>query len=211
MNNADSIDGLCRVLLIEDDAHDAELVRKHLKATTTFRFQLEAMDNLGEACSKLTEHEYDAVLLDLNLPDSRGLDSVDHVRSIWTTGPIIVLTDLDEDCLGMDAIRHGVQDFLCKDGLTGRLLARTIRYALERHEMMYWLKASRLSKDQMMVDFCETLGEPLSKLQHVLGNLNSIPGQHLLAENLTETAKRHAEELRQLINEVATVPATARA
>src|SRR5882762_10228937 len=72
------------------------------------------------------------VLIDLSLPDSQGLETVDHVLAHSPTLPVIILTGVKEDELGLEAIRRGAQDYLIKGQLTGLLMARTIRYGIER-------------------------------------------------------------------------------
>ncbi len=153
-----------KILLIEDDLVDVELVSRLLGQIRSPRFVVENAQYLKQAVRQLAEGAFDAVLLDLNLPDSCGLDSIDHVLSVWESGPIIVLTGVDEDCLGIDAMRHGAQDYLVKEGLSANLLSRAIRYAVERHYLVNYLETMKQANEQQLPDFCHTLRDPLSQM-----------------------------------------------
>jgi len=203
MDSDDDFDREYKILLVEDDLLDAQLVCRHLEPMRRPRFQVEVASTLREACERLVHASFDTVLLDLHLPDSVGLETVDDLKTVWSSGPIIVLTGLDEDCLGVDAIRHGVQDYLSKDGLSANLLSRAIRYAVERSSMDYWLQASKQSQDYLLIDFCDKLREPLSKLLYAASDLyekGPLPPQ---AAAPVETVKDCAIHLTELIDQAA--------
>ena len=115
------------ILVVEDDLVDVELVRRQLGQLRRPRFKVENAQYLKDAMEMLEQESFDAVLLDLNLPDSCSLESVHQVKAAWSSGPVIVLTGLDEECLGIDAIRHGAEDYLSKDGLSAALLSCSLR------------------------------------------------------------------------------------
>lgn len=121
------------VLLVDDDELDRKLVKLILiKASALIRFNVETAPNISEAVAKLTSSSFNVVLLDLNLPDSRGVETVQKVFGVTPNIPIVVLTGFDDEEAGLDAIRNGAQDYLVKgDGLEYTLV-RTIRYAIER-------------------------------------------------------------------------------
>lgn len=121
-----------KVLLVEDNPGDARLLREALAETARGRFDLTHVDRLGEALLRLEEGRFDIILLDLSLPDAQGLDTV-----VWAHGqvphlPIVVLTGLENEELAAEALRQGAQDYLVKGKVDGNLLARSIRYAIER-------------------------------------------------------------------------------
>jgi signal transduction histidine kinase len=122
-----------RVLLVDDDELDRKLVKLILiKAAALIRFDIETAQNMSEAVARLTSSSFNVVLLDLNLPDSRGVETVQRVFEVAPNIPIVVLTGLDDEDAGLDAIRSGAEDYLVKgDGLEYTLI-RTIRYAIER-------------------------------------------------------------------------------
>jgi len=164
MGDSNESDAQYSLLLIEDDLVDVELVSRYLNQVRSPRFVVENTQHLQKAIHLLTENTYDAVLLDLNLRDSCGLETIDLVMSVWENGPIIVLTGMDEDCLGVDAMRHGAQDYLVKSGLSANLLSRSIRYAIERHYLINYLDSMKQANEQLLPDFCKMLRDPMSEL-----------------------------------------------
>lgn len=126
-------DTLVNVLLVDDDELDRKLVKLVLiKAASLIQFNVETAQNINEAIAKLTGSNFNIILLDLNLPDSRGTETVQKVFEAAPDVPIVVLTGLDDEDAGLDAIRSGAEDYLVKgDGLEYTLI-RTIRYAIER-------------------------------------------------------------------------------
>ncbi len=100
------------------------------------RFEVTHVESMAEAVRRLQNGDFDAVLLDLSLPDSRGLATVEQATALGARLPIIVLTGLNDEALATEAVRKGAQDFLLKDQrLDGPTLARTIRYAIERKRL----------------------------------------------------------------------------
>ena len=121
-----------KILLVEDNPGDARLIQEMLNESRTARFELAHKKYLDEALKCLEEAPFDVVLLDLSLPDSQGLETVVRTLSSAPTLPIIVLTGLDDDTLGVQSVEKGAQDYLVKGHLNERLLVRAIMYALER-------------------------------------------------------------------------------
>ena len=124
---------LMKTLLIEDDETDARMVQIALaRHGGSARFQLTVTDTLAAGLGALEASEYDAVLVDLNLPDASGSQSVDAILNLRRTTPIIVLSGNDDDEFAISMIAAGAQDFLVKGGDGLRLLPRALRYAVER-------------------------------------------------------------------------------
>lgn len=130
------------VLLIEDNEDDADLIREALSSRSSHSIALEWADRLETGFSKLAGGPIDAVLLDLSLPDSHGLETLDRVRTRVQDAPVIVLTGLDDDRVAEEALRHGAQDYLVKGRWDGDLLRRAIRYAMGRHQVEQALRKS---------------------------------------------------------------------
>ena len=124
------------VLLVEDNPDDADLLRETLAESRGERVALVAVETLAEGLAHLDAAPVDLLLLDLSLPDSQGLATVtralDHARRV----PIIVLTGLEDDGLGVQAIHAGAQDYLAKGQVDGTLLRRSMHYAVERHRLL---------------------------------------------------------------------------
>jgi PAS domain S-box-containing protein len=123
-----------QVLLIEDNPGDARLIREMLHEGDPDHFQLAHVDRLSAGLDRLAAGDLDLVLLDLNLPDSQGLDTLARVQAAAPGAAIVVLTGLDDDALALKAIQQGAQDYLPKGQLDRRLLLRALRYALERKD-----------------------------------------------------------------------------
>jgi len=121
-----------QVLLVEDSLVDAELVRAHLGTQRLPLFVIEAVGSVAEAATRLHAEPPHIVLLDLNLPDSQGLDTLYAVKANAGDLPIIVLTHADDAEMAVRAVEKGAQDYLYKTDLRGDLLARSIHYAITR-------------------------------------------------------------------------------
>lgn len=125
-----------RVLLIEDNPDDADLLRELLAESRGDRVALAVAETLGEGVAFLDRAPVDLLLLDLSLPDSRGLETVTRAFARAPRVPIIVLTGLDDEALGVQAIHAGAQDYLAKGQVDGALLRRSMHYAIERHQLL---------------------------------------------------------------------------
>jgi DNA-binding response OmpR family regulator len=123
-----------RALLIDDDPGYAALVQRSLKplSSSCHRIDLERTATLQEGMDRLGKGGVDVLLLDLKLPDSQGIDTVVRVRECDSEIPIVVLTATGEEEAALRALRAGAQDYLVKTELTGSLLSRVTRYAIER-------------------------------------------------------------------------------
>lgn len=135
---------LTRILLIEDNPADARLIQEYLTEQSwpnieTDEPTVEHVDRLSSARDALTD-EIDVVLLDLGLPDSSGVDTLDAVLGVGITAPVVVMTGLDDERVGVDAVEHGAQDYLVKDDVTPRLLQQTLRYAIRREQQQQQLR-----------------------------------------------------------------------
>jgi PAS domain S-box-containing protein len=118
-----------KVLLVEDEPGDARLLRDHLRGGA---FHVVHVERLAAAREHLAAGGIDVVLLDLSLPDSRGLETVSRALEAAPEVPIIVLTGLADEALAAEVVHRGAQDYLLKGEIDERLLARAIRYARER-------------------------------------------------------------------------------
>src|SRR5437764_4694785 len=120
------------VLLVEDNPADARLVREMLKAVRP-SLALTHVTRLDDALEHLRTHGFSAVLLDLTLPDSEGMDTLVRARDQAPQTPIVVLTGMADEDRAAKAVREGAQDYLIKGQVDGPLLYQSIRYAVERH------------------------------------------------------------------------------
>lgn len=126
------LDQRIRVLLIEDDAGDALLVREMLAEIKSQTFVLTHSDRVGKAMQQLATVEFDVILLDLSLPDGQGLDLVKQVRQAAPETPVVVMSGLRDEELALRIVQEGVQDYCVKGQVNSFLLGRSLRYAIER-------------------------------------------------------------------------------
>ena len=124
-----------KVLLIEDNLAEARLLNEVLKGATRQEFQLIHEKRLRDALNKLEDQIFDIILLDLTLPDSQGLDSLSPIIVKNPHVPIVVLTNMNDEELALEAVRKGAQDYLVKRHITLDILVRSICYGIERKQM----------------------------------------------------------------------------
>jgi signal transduction histidine kinase len=157
-----------KILLIEDNSGDARLLREKLAEVTDTVFDLEWIDRLSAGLERLGQGSIEAVLLDLSLPDSQGLDTLLRTHRQAPEVPIIVMTGLDDEALGAKAVHEGAQDYLVKGQTDGQTLVRAIRYAIERHQMLVRLEQTQKQqlemKDQFLSHVSHELRTPLNTL-----------------------------------------------
>jgi signal transduction histidine kinase len=129
-----------RVLLIEDNPADARRIELMLDeeqrlGSGTGQFELVHVGRLSTAIERLAQALFDVVLVDLSLPDSQGIETVLQVRATVPDLPVVVLTGLDDEAIGIRAVQEGAQDYLLKGEINRHLLVRAVRYAVERHRL----------------------------------------------------------------------------
>lgn len=126
-------ESVTKILLVEDNPADVRLVEETLASQSIARFKVVHVDRLGAARERLSAERFDAVLLDMSLPDSRGMDTLSRMRRQTASVPIVVLSGLADETVAMKAVREGAQDYLVKGNTDGDALARCICFAIERH------------------------------------------------------------------------------
>lgn len=134
-----------RLLHVEDTATHVALVAAYVEppsAAAAISYEVETASTLGAALRRLAlAPPVDVVLLDLVLPDARGLEALDRVVAAAPRVPVVVLTGADEDeDLGAAAVARGAQDFVGKADLTPGMLRRVLRYAVDRQRMLQQLE-----------------------------------------------------------------------
>ena len=130
--NTDDDQGPLRLLLIEDNRVDACVIRECLASAGGVVVELEHAACLSDGLSRLKAERFHAVILDLNLPDSRGVRTVVRTHRCAPTVPIVALTGTEEKEAALLVVRAGAEDYLCKSELQPKLLLRAVRYAIER-------------------------------------------------------------------------------
>jgi signal transduction histidine kinase len=195
------------VLLIEDNPGDADLVRLRLVESKS-DVDISCVDRLADGLQAMTTSKPSVVLLDLNLPDSRGAETFRKVLSKVPDVPVVVLSGQDDEELAVKAVHQGVQDYLVKGAFDSKQLSRALRYAVERQGLLTSLDISRKQqlqfKDQFLSHVSHELRTPLTCIhQFVTILLDGLAGPVLpeQKEHL-ETVLRSVNQLRSMIGDL---------
>jgi signal transduction histidine kinase len=169
-----------RVLLIEDNPGDADLVRMRLVEGKR-PAKVECVQRLSEALASLAKEMPSLVLLDLNLPDSHGAETFRKILEIAPDVPVVVLSGQDDEALAVKAVHQGVQDYLIKSDISSKHLERAMRYAVERQGLLRSLEISRKQqldfKNQFLSHVSHELRTPLTCIhQYVTLMLDGLAG-----------------------------------
>lgn len=142
------MNGDITVLQVDDDEIDVRLAKRALsKSTRSAKFTFESAGTLAEAIEQLHSRTYDIILLDLGLPDSSGIETVQKVTQVNPNIPIVVLTGLEDEETGLKAIQNGAADYLVKGPAMENSLVKTVIYAIERKKA-----AEKLHESQQMLE-----------------------------------------------------------
>jgi signal transduction histidine kinase len=138
------------VLVLEDNPGDARLLDAALSGEVLVDLHLTVAPRLSDGLHLLASREFDAVLLDLNLPDSRGMETFERLRAAVPEVPLIVYSGVDDHQIARWALRGGAQDYVVKGPGIGPLLARAVHFAVERRRVRaeLELRAARLEKNR---------------------------------------------------------------
>ena len=137
---------LLKVLLVDDEATDRIPVERILRTCSSpAEFVVESAVCLSEAIKNLTEKQFDVVLLDLELPDSSGIEILQQVIKVAPDIPVVVLTELEDEQTGFSALEDGAPDYLVKDLPLDVVLVRTIVYAMRRKKIQ--MQSLKLAHD----------------------------------------------------------------
>lgn len=166
-----------RVLLIEDNSHDAELVGRLLNKCHAPRFDVTVVRTFAPAFSLASPNYCDVVLLDMALPDSHGLEGLQQLAAAVPCTPIVVLTGFDDEHLAFKAIGHGAQDYLMKHHNNSSHLRRAICYAIKRKHFEADL-AKRAHYDRLTGLANRALFE--ERLEHALARAKRTSGRAAL-------------------------------
>jgi sigma-B regulation protein RsbU (phosphoserine phosphatase) len=179
-----------RVLLIEDNPGDADLVRLRLIESKS-AVDVSCFDRLSDGLASMSKDPPALVLLDLNLPDSHGAETFRTVLERAPDVPVVILSGQDDKELAIKALHQGVQDYLVKSEITSTHLERSIRYAVERQALLRSLEMSRKQqlefKNQFLSHVSHELRTPLTcihqfttiLLDGLAGDINTEQRYHL--------------------------------
>jgi signal transduction histidine kinase len=197
-----------QILLVEDNAGDARLLREMFSKEKPDSFELTHLLRMSEAETHLAKGGVDIVLLDMGLPDGHGLDTVRRAHAVAPGIPMIVLTGLDDEALAAEAMKEGAQDYLIKGQIENRALPRALRHAIERHRMQTETDLIRTHqmqfKDEFLSHVSHELRSPLSAIrQFVTILLDQLAGElNVEQRQYLEIVLRNAKQLQSMINDL---------
>ena len=208
-----------QVLLIEDNPGDADLMRLRLVEGKT-PVQVKCVNRLSDGLAILSQHLPAGILLDLNLPDSRGSETFRKVLQVAPDTPIVILSGQEDEALARKAMNQGVQDYLVKSDVTGKNLERAMHYAVERQALLRSLELSRKQqiefKNRFLSHVSHELRTPLSSIHqfvsliadglagpispeqhdHLGTILRSVNQLHAMIRDLLEATRAEAGKIR---------------
>ncbi|MGD0795343.1 MAG: PAS domain S-box protein [Dehalococcoidales bacterium] len=126
---------IIKILLIEDNPDDAELMKRRLYKSADARFAVTVSRTLRDGLDQLQANSHDLIICDLGLPDSHGLDTVNRILTKAPHAPLVVLSGFDDEATAIKAVQAGAQDYLVKGQLEGVYMERSLFYAIERSRL----------------------------------------------------------------------------
>ena len=154
---------MLNILLIEDNPSDANLLSELFKQSKKINFNIKWFKRLKEGLNSFNKRNTDIILLDLSLPDSWGLETINQTLEIVEDVPIIVLTGMDDDILAVESVKKGAQDYLVKGQVDSTSISRSVQYAIERKRLERILKESK-EKLRESEDNLKILNQDLEQL-----------------------------------------------
>ena len=171
-----------RILQVEDNPGDARLVQIYAQNDPHSELTFDSVKSLASAIEKLQTEDYDLILLDLNLPDSQGLDTLNALVDRDLFVPVIVLTGMDDQQLALNAVKLGAQDYLLKGPNLENSFSRAVRYAMERYQL-FMVQRELALRDE-------------------LTGLHNRRGLRLLADQQFRLAERRKERISLLLADI---------
>ncbi len=196
------------ILLVEDDPGDADYLQYIISEAHGVSINLTINNRLESALHTLAEANFDAVLLDLNLPDSNGIETFKKAHDTNRNTPFIILTGMNNELTALECMQEGAQDYLDKNGLDCSLLIRTIRHSIERQRLLKIVGQMRNKdterKDAFISHISHELRSPMASiyqfssllLDGAAGDINGEQTEFL------EIIIRNSKQLRKMIDDL---------
>jgi len=174
------------ILLIENNLGDIVLIKSLLDETENL-IELKIAESLKESSKILNESVFDVILLDLGLPDSNGFETFIQVYDHSPQIPIIILTGLVDEKLGVRAVKKGAQDYLIKGQIDSKILNRSIKYAIERHTF--------LKKRDLMI---KEIHHRMKNNMQIIASLLSLQGDYVEDIEILDILKKSQARVRSM-------------
>ena len=171
-----------KILLIEDNPADYAFIEEMLNDAVEYSYTISWAETLAEGMKELKKSIFDVIITDISLPDNDGLENIDKLKTVTSSIPIILLTGLNSNDIGINAVEKGAQDYLVKGNINTDLLVRSINYAVKRKAIEQQLSnANKKLNDMVLYD-------------SLTGTINRKPFVDLFEANI-ERAKRENKKL----------------
>ncbi len=199
------------ILLIEDNPGDARIVEILLDESDLPECHITHCQTLAEGVGALMEDDFDVVLLDLSLPDSRGFETLQRLISAKPDVNVVVMTGFSDKTLGLNAVKAGAQDFLTKGIFDADLLAKTLRYAIERKNVLIKLatatrarevaEESARMKEQFIASISHEMRTPMNAI-YGMSNLLAQTKLDIEQRSFIDSVRQSSEILLGVINDI---------
>lgn len=187
------------ILIVEDNPGDSRLIQEMLSETKGVKFDLKFANRISKGIEYILEGGMDIILLDLSLPDSRGLDTFISIYEKAKEIPIIVLTAIDDETLAIETVKKGAEDYLVKGKMDGNLLLRSIRYAIERKNVEKSMR--ELQENLAHTKKKAAIGTLVGGIAHTISNPLTviIADIQMIKNKLSKEATLISEELKKIV------------
>jgi signal transduction histidine kinase len=194
------------LLLIEDNIHDARIFEEHLN-TGSGEFEITHVSDIKSSLENIAENSFDIIVADLNLPDSKGLETFKEIKKIAGNTPIVILSGVSDSSLTIESIKIGAQDYIYKGNYEGDFIYRVIHYAIERKKLLKEIeeqskKLAELNKNLQELNYNKD--KMYSIISHdLLSPMNALKGySELLKESYKELSEEEKLNMIDTINEL---------
>jgi PAS domain S-box-containing protein len=187
------------ILIIEDNFSDIQAIENYFKNLSEKKYEIVDCSTLSQGINLLKQHNFDAILLDLSLPDSTGVNALKTIRDAGFDIPIIVLTTGNDES-GLELIEEGAQDYLLKEQLRSDHLEKSLKYAFERKhlqlELNRSLKLYEETFDQAAVGFSNlSFDGKYIKINKKFAEILGYPKEELIKKDIEEIT--HPDDLEE--------------
>lgn len=189
-----------KILAIEDNLGDVDLIKEFLNINSDFNFELIHEEKLSTALEVLVKGNIDIILLDLSLPDSQGLDTFHKIYSHYSNIPIIVLSGLNDKNIALKCVKDGAQDYLVKGDFHKKFLVQSIVYSIERKKLENTIKEFNNTLELKVKERTNELDEANITLRNVLKNIDQENNKNMenIALNIENNILPLIEKMRKL-------------
>ena len=175
-----------KILLIEDNLGDIVLIKSMLDNKEDL-FKVKIVESLEDSLKTLNKSDFDIILLDLGLPDSNGFETFIQIYELYPHIPIIIITGLEDEELGLRSLKKGAQDYLIKGQINSKILSRSIKYSIERQ--------TALRKKDMII---KEIHHRMKNNLQIISSLLSLQGDYVDDEKVLDILKESQTRVRSM-------------